>query len=150
MPDLTYRERIVLAELAAYDGPNGSFPSISRLAADLGMSRTAVNQSIAALQEKARLKRIRRQRRTAVNEIAYGEPGDFRSAGNLDIKESLKCRKRIFRSAGNLHTIRKEGSGDSENPRLNGCKQGDQCGFVVNPETDRCMTRGFEPEVFPF
>ena len=28
MQDLTFRERIVLAELAGYDGPNGSYPSI--------------------------------------------------------------------------------------------------------------------------
>ena len=38
MVDLTYRERIVIAEFAGYDGPNGSYPSIARLAEDLSMS----------------------------------------------------------------------------------------------------------------
>ena len=56
-----------------------------------------MSECIAALQAKGRLKRVRRQRRTALNVIAYENPGDFRVPENPEDKSSLFFEFRGFR-----------------------------------------------------
>ena len=66
--DMTARS--VLAMMADYDGPGGSWPSIPILAADLGISSRTVNRAISTLVKAGRLKREKDQR-SSRNVIAY-------------------------------------------------------------------------------
>ena len=57
MADLSHREARVLAVLAYHDGPGGCSPSLDRIAAECGMLRGRVAETLAALCVKGRLER---------------------------------------------------------------------------------------------
>ena len=76
-PNLTYRERCVLAIIASHDGAGGAWPSQERIARVLGMTRPAVNAAVQSLAAKRWLKSERRhgnERDVNLYEIAYCEP----------------------------------------------------------------------------
>ena len=76
-PNLTYRERCVLAIIASHDGAGGAWPSQERIARVLGMTRPAVNAAVQSLAAKGWLKSERRhgnERDVNLYEIAYCEP----------------------------------------------------------------------------
>ena len=87
MADLTWRERCVLARIAHYDGAGGAWPSQERLAADLGMRLSRVNETIQNLGAKGRLRwEAHHGSARAPNEytVAYREP--FESGGRIPQK----------------------------------------------------------------
>ena len=55
MTDLTFGERIVVADIAYYDGSGGAYPSMKTIAYDTGLHRLTVNKHIQAAQKKGRL-----------------------------------------------------------------------------------------------
>lgn len=62
MSDLTLAERMVLASVAYFDGPQGAFPSQARIGEMLGMSPRTVRHHMANLVSKGALKARKRQR----------------------------------------------------------------------------------------
>ena len=85
MNDLTFRERVLLAAIAYYDGRGGAFPSQARIAEMVGMPRQTVNQIMHALKKKRRLRWKRGHGMTRLAnsyEIAY--TGAFQCQGKPD------------------------------------------------------------------
>ena len=76
IPDLTDRERIMLAALAYHDGPGGAFPGHDRLGEIVGVKRRQVINILARLRRKGRVSWRRRDgNRREVNDyrIAFGD-----------------------------------------------------------------------------
>ena len=157
MQDLTFRERIVLAELAGYDGPNGSYPSIVRLAEDLGMSQSAVSDCLAVLQAKGRLRRKRRRRRTTISEIAYSAPFAFRESSNSrppenpEVKDSRPPENPELRPPENPElSCEVEVGGEPRERASPQCASPELCAGL-NQGVDRCRVCGMGDDVdFPF
>ena len=90
-PNLTYRERCVLAIIASHDGAGDAWPSQERIARLLSMTRPAVNAAVQSLAAKRWLKSERRhgnERDVNLYRIAYCEPfEDEPMSENLTVGE---------------------------------------------------------------
>ena len=55
MDDLSPPERLVVADIAWHDGPNGAFPSMQKIADDTEMHRLTANKHVQSARKKGRL-----------------------------------------------------------------------------------------------
>lgn len=88
MADLTLREQIVLAVIAVHDGGGGAFPGVERIAELAGCSTRRVEAALTSLEQKERLKRHRRGRKSNRYRVFYGVKDPPNSGGSMTRRNS--------------------------------------------------------------
>ena len=148
MQELTGNEARVLVAIAYFDGPGGAWPGLATIAETAGLKhRSAVSTSLEGLRRKGRIKWRRRHganHETNLYTIAYGEPFSF---------DNSQCPENpVIGEIPNVREIRLPMSGKSDTnlkEHRTFCKNGDGCGWMLDPGRDRCMVCGQEAE-WPF
>ena len=142
MHDLTYRERVVLAEIAWHDGRRGAFPSQESLGVALGLQPSRVSETLKMLRAKGRLRWRRRhghRRLASAYSIAYGKPDQFPEKPEIGKGEPISGKTEVQSPVFQENNLELTGAPRSGNEQGRDRDHPDVC----HPSAARCRFKPF-------